>query len=598
MDFMKKIKLLIISFAFLPLAFLIPSFFLGCSSSEKKLGSKNSVIASEFISPQSRDFLKTGKAYALATQGILSTKVAAEILDQGGNLIDAFVAASFAISVERPHSTGIGGGGFFVFHQAKSKETIVIDFRERAPLNATKRMYLDKNGEYLTALSKDGSLSVAVPGLIKGLWEIHHRFGTMKWEKLIEPAIKMADEGFAVYPSLAKALAARKDVLAKFPDSKKIFLKKNGNPYSEGDLLVQKDLAQTLRAIAKNGVLEFYQGETAKKIVDFIKSEKGILTEKDLLNYQTKSRTPLTSKFMNYTLVSMPPPSSGGIHVLQFLKMLEKESWSPLEINSAKVIHYQAAAFQMAFADRAQYLGDPDFVKVPMTQLISDSYLEKRKKEIMPDKARSAADIKSGVLDDVYESTETTHMSFLDKEGNAISSTQTINGWMGSGAVATGTGIVLNNEMDDFSAKPGTANLFGALGSDANSIEPLKTPLSSMSPTLVFDETGKPIISVGAPGGTRIISCTALTIFNHLFFKQSLENSIKNIRVHHQWQPDTLFLERPGPGALHLEKLKAMGYKIELGEIPCRVMAVTLNKDHTELTAVADPRDIGTAAAK
>jgi gamma-glutamyltranspeptidase/glutathione hydrolase len=216
----------------------------------------------------------------------------------------------------------------------------------------------------------------------------------------------------------------------------------------------------------------------------------------------------------------------------------------------------------------------------------------------MADKARSAADIKSGVLDDVYESTETTHMSFLDKEGNAITSTQTINGWMGSGAVATGTGIVLNNEMDDFSAKPGTANLFGALGSDANSIEPLKTPLSSMSPTLVFDETGKPIMSVGAPGGTRIISCTALTIFNHLFFKQSLENSIKNIRVHHQWQPDILFLESPGPGALHLEKLKEMGYKIELGEIPCRVMAVTLNKDHAELTAVADPRDIGTAAAK
>lgn len=569
-----------------------------CSSTVKTKTPESSLIVSEFANTHRNDYVMTGKDYAFATQGILTTKAAKEILDKGGNLIDAFVAASFAISVERPHSTGIGGGGFLVFRKAKSKETVVIDFRERAPIKAGRDMYLDKKGDFISDLSQDGALSVAVPGLVKGLFEIHQKYGSMKWAKVIEPAIKIADEGFFVYPDLEKALEERKPVLAKFPDSKKIFIKQDGSSYKVGDVLIQKDLANTLRAIAKNGSIEFYQGETSKKIVQFIKAEKGLVTAKDLLKYKTILRTPVESKFMNYKVVSMPPPSSGGIHVVQFLKMLEKENWSPKEMNTAKVIHYEAAAFQMAFADRAQYLGDPDFVKVPMSQLISDTYLEKRKKEITMDKARAAAEVRFGDVHQGKESTETTHMSFLDKEGNAISSTQTINGWMGSGAVATGTGILLNNEMDDFSAKPGVPNLYGAVGSEANSIAPFKTPLSSMSPTLVFDENDRPIMAVGAPGGTRIISCTALTIFNHLYFKQSLENSVKNIRIHHQWQPDTLFIEKPGPEAGELAKLKAMGYKIELGGVPCRVMSAALDTNNSEFTAVADPRDIGTAAAK
>lgn len=577
---------------------LISLFFLSCSSTVKTETPKSSVIISDFTATHRNDYVMTGKDYALATQGILTTKAATEILAKGGNLIDAFVAASFAISVERPHSTGIGGGGFLVFHQAKAKDTVVIDFRERAPRRAFKDLYLDKTGEYVSDLSKDGALAVAVPGLVKGLWEIHQKYGKLSWREVLEPAIKIADEGFFVYPDLEKALEDRKSVLMKFPDSRKIFIKADGSSYKVGDVLVQKDLAHTLTAISKNGASEFYQGETAKKIVQFVKKEHGLVSSKDLLDYKTILRTPVQSKFMNYTVVSMPPPSSGGIHVVQFLKMLEKENWTPMEMNTAKVIHNQASAFQMAFADRAQYLGDPDFIKVPMSQLISEPYLNHRKKEIPLNKARAAADVKFGNVEQKYESTETTHMSFLDKDGNAISSTQTINGWMGSGAVATGTGIILNNEMDDFSAKPGVANLYGAVGSDANSIAPFKTPLSSMSPTIVFDETGKPIMSVGAPGGTRIISCTALTIFNHLFFKQSLESSVKNIRIHHQWQPDTLFIEQPGPAPRELEKLKAMGYKIELGGVPCRVMSASLDTNNSELTAVADPRDIGTAAAK
>ncbi len=571
---------------------------LSCSSSEKTQTPQSSVIISDFAKPHRQDYVMTGKKYALATQGILTTKAATEILEKGGNLIDAFVAASFCISVERPHSTGIGGGGFLVFHQAGSKENVVIDFRERAPMKSFRDIYLDKKGEYLGDLSKDGSLSVAVPGLVKGLWEIHSKYGKMKWADVLAPSIKIAEEGFFVYPDLEKALKERKDVLAKFPDSKKIFIKEDGSTYKVGEVLVQTDLANTLKAIAKNGEKEFYQGATAKKITTFLKKTGGIVTAADLKKYKTIARKPVESKFMNYKIVSMPPPSSGGIHVVQFLKMLEKENWTPMEMNTAKVIHFQASAFQMAFADRAQYLGDPDFVKVPMTQLISDTYLDQRKKEITLNKARAANEVRYGNVEQKKESTETTHMSFLDKDGNAISSTQTINGWMGSGAVATGTGIVLNNEMDDFSSKPGAANLYGAVGSDANSIAPFKTPLSSMSPTIVFDETDRPIMAVGAPGGTRIISCTALTIFNHLFFKQSLESSVKNIRVHHQWQPDTLFIEQPGPAPKELEKLKSMGYKIELGGIPCRVMSAALDTNNSEFTAVADPRDIGTAAAK
>lgn len=571
---------------------------LSCTSTEKTQTPQSSVIVSDFAKPHRQDYVMTGKKYALATQGILTTKAATEILDKGGNLIDSFVAASFCISVERPHSTGIGGGGFLVFHQAGSKENVVIDFRERAPMKSFRDIYLDKKGEYVSDLSKDGSLSVAVPGLVKGLWEIHSKYGKMKWADVLAPAIKIAEEGFFVYPDLEKALKERQDVLAKFPDSKKIFIKNDGTTYKVGEVLVQTDLANTLKAIAKNGEKEFYQGATAKKITSFLKKTGGIVTASDLKKYKTIARKPVESKFMNYKIVSMPPPSSGGIHVVQFLKMLEKENWTPMEMNTAKVIHYQASAFQMAFADRAQYLGDPDFVKVPMTQLISDMYLDQRKKEITMDKARAANEVRYGNIEQKKESTETTHMSFLDKDGNAISSTQTINGWMGSGAVATGTGIVLNNEMDDFSSKPGAANLYGAVGSDANSIAPFKTPLSSMSPTIVFDETGRPVMAVGAPGGTRIISCTALTIFNHLFFKQSLESSVKNIRVHHQWQPDTLFIEQPGPAPKELEKLKSMGYKIELGGIPCRVMSASLDTNNSEFTAVADPRDIGTAAAK
>lgn len=578
-------------------AFVLLLAFSGCATFFDKLTSEGSLIVADSAKTARPDYRAIGKKYAISTQGILASKVAEEILKAGGNLIDAFVAASFAISVERPQSTGIGGGGFLVFYDAKAKENVVLDFRERAPLRAHRDLYFDKNGSYRAELSKDGILSAGVPGLVKGLFEIHKKYGKMNWKEVLAPSIRMAEEGFVVYPHLEKALEERKNVLSRFADSKKIFLKEDGSAYRTGELLVQKDLSKTLRAIAENGSSEFYEGTTAQKILRFAKEQGGLFTSVDLKKYKTIQRKPIESEFLNYKIVSMPPPSSGGVHVIQFLKMLEKEKWTSNEMNTAKVIHYQASALQMAFADRAKYLGDPDFVNVPTSQLISEHYLNQRKKEILRDRARSASELSYGDINLKKESTETTHLSLMDSEGNAISSTQTINGRMGSGAIVTGTGILLNNEMDDFSAKPGSANLYGAIGSQNNEIAPFKTPLSSMSPTLVFNEFGKPILAVGAPGGTRIISCTASTIFNHLFFKRSLEESIMNIRIHHQWQPDILFVEKPGPPKADFEKLKAMGYKIDLDEVPCRVMAVSFNSQSNELNAVADPRDIGKAIA-
>jgi len=291
----------------------------------------------------------------------------------------------------------------------------------------------------------------------------------------------------------------------------------------------------------------------------------------------------------------MPPPSSGGIHILQFLNILENEKWTLQDINRASAIHIQAAALQSVFADRSVYLGDPDFVKVPQKKLLSKEYALQRRNEIPNQRARSADEVSPGSISQDQESLETTHISMMDSFGNAIASTQTINGWMGSSFVIPNTGILMNNEMDDFSAQPGTANLFGALGGQANEIEARKTPLSSMSPTLVLDSKNEPILSLGAPGGTRIISCTAETIFNHLYYKLPLWESITQIRLHHQWKPDTLSIDPPGPPAHEIENLKKMGYKVEISSVPCRVMAVSRQE---KFTAVADPRDIGTSLAK
>lgn len=535
-----------------------------------------------------------GQQYAIATQGRFSSQAAEKMFAQGGNIIDAVVAASFTVSVERPQSSGIGGGGFMLFHEAKTGKTFAIDFRERAPLKATENMYLGKDGKAETGKSQNGILAVAVPGMVAGLLEVHKRFGSLPLAKVMAPAIQLAEDGFPIYEEFHAALTYRAPQILKDPAAKKIFLGASGDVPATGSLLIQKDLAKTLRLIEKNGRNGFYKGSVAKSIVDLSKKTGGIISQKDLDDYQVKWREPVTGKYHGYEVFSMPPPSSGGVHVIQFLNFLEKDELAKSGIHSVKSIHLAASALQSSFADRATYLGDPDFTKVPVKALTDSSYIQKRRSEVPADRARKAAEVKAGDISG-YESSETTHLSLMDAAGNAVSTTQTINGWMGSGVVAPGTGVVLNNEMDDFSAQVGSSNLFGAIGGKPNSIAPGKTPLSSMSPTILMKD-GKPEMVVGGPGGTRIISCVAQTILNYIEFKTSLYDAVSAVRYHHQWQPDVLVMEPPGPAPAVLEKLKKMGYEVKIQPIVCNVMATA--KEGNSFRGVADPRDIGTSIAK
>jgi len=532
---------------------------------------------------------------AVSTQGAATTEAAKLILTQGGNIIDAAVAASFAISVERPHSTGIGGGGFLLFRDGKTGKVFAVDFRERAPLAARTRMYLDAQGNVIPNRSIDGILAVGVPGLVAGLLEVHKKWGKLPLSTVMAPAIHLADQGLIVYPALAEALDDRKDVLAQFAATRAIFLKSDGKPYVTGDRLVQKDLAATLKVIAKSGPGAFYRGRIAQAILEESRKSGGILSKKDLESYSVKWRKPIRGTFKGHEIISMPPPSSGGTHVIQILNILEQDDLAKLGPLSPAAIHLTASAMQMAFADRSKFMGDPDFVKVPTDALISKKYARALRATIDPARAKRSTEVKPG-----YESSDTTHFSIMDSDGNMVASTQTINGWMGSGVVVPGTGILLNNEMDDFSAKPGASNLFGAVGGSANSILPRKTPLSSMSPTLILKE-GRPLLALGAPGGTRIISCVVQTILNFLEFRMPLAEAIALPRFHHQWSPDELSMElRTGAALPSLETrqaLEKMGYVLNTGPdaVHCHVMAVA--RVGEQLVGASDPRDSGTAAA-
>ncbi|MGE3262192.1 MAG: gamma-glutamyltransferase [Bacteriovoracia bacterium] len=528
--------------------------------------------------------------FLVSAQGKMAALAAQRMFDKGGNIIDAAIAASFVISVERPQSTGIGGGGFLLFHEAKTGKTYAVDFRERAPLRATRNMFLGKDGSVIPNLSTDGILSVAVPGLVAGLTEIHQKFGKLKLSEVVAPAIDLAENGLEVYPGLAKSLQQKKEVLAQFPTSAAIFLKKDGSPYRVGEKLVQKNLAQSLRLIAAEGKKAFYNGKITQEILAESKHRGGLLQQKDFDAYQVKWREPLRGSYKGYELLAMPPPSSGGIHVLEILNILEQDDLKKLGVLSAESIHRTAAAMQLAFADRSEYPGDPDFVKVPAERLISKSYAATLRTKI-GDRANSSSSIKPG-LGPRQESFETTHFSIMDKEGNSVASTQTINLYFGSSLVAGKSGILLNDEMDDFSAKPGVANAFGALGGEANAIAPQKTPLSSMSPTIVLKD-GIPIMTVGAPGGTRILTCVAQTILNYLEYKLPIYEAVAVPRFHHQWMPDRIDIDLPGPGEKTLSQLRAKGYTLNLGDdaVSCRVEAVV--REGNVLRGAADPRDLG-----
>lgn len=572
------------------------SLTLSCQSHPAKSpASPPTVIRASALREDTATARAEGARYAISTQGDHATQAGRLMMEQGGNLMDAAVAASFVISVERPHSTGIGGGGFMVFREAATGRVHAIDFRERAPLKAHRKMYLGPDGKALREKSLDGHSAVAVPGLVAGLIEVHARFGKLPLATVLQPAIDLAENGLRVYPKFQEALKNRAAVLRQDPAARALFLDSSGEALAVGALLVQKDLARTLRAIATKGRDGFYKGAVAKAIVDSQKRGGGLVSQADLDQYKVLWREPVHARTRGYDVYSMPPPSSGGVHVIQFLKMTEARDRNEKDPHGLANLHFAAASLQSAFADRAKFLGDPDFVKVPTSPLISDAYLRARAAEIPRTKSRSADQVAAGAPP-ARESTETTHLSLMDADGNAIASTQTINGWMGAAVVAPGTGIVLNNEMDDFAAEIGGSNLFGAVGGEPNAIEPRKTPLSSMSPTILMRD-GLPILSVGAPGGTRIISCVAQTVLNMIEFNRDLYDAITGIRYHHQWKPDVLWIDPPGPGPDTVEKLRKMGYEVRLEPVPCTVMGVARTSSGL-LEAVADPRDIGTSAAQ
>ena len=559
------------------------------------------VVPAQMLSQDRAQYEAVAPHQMVTSQGVATSRAAYRVLEAGGNLIDAAIAASFAVSVERPQSTGLGGGGFLLYRDAKSGKIIAFDFRERAPRLATQNMFLDARGNVSKKASIDGMRAVAVPGLVAGLAAIHARYGSLPWKKLLEPAIELAETGFEVYPDLASALRERKDVLLASAEAKKIFLKADGSTLVEGDRLIQKDLARTLRIIAQKGREGFYAGPVARAIVAESRRLGGILSQADLKNYRVREREPVRGHFRNWDIVSMPPPSSGGTHVIEILNIFEAlkpESGVALASGgteeNAQTVHFMASAMQAAFADRAEFLGDPEFSKIPLKGLLSKRYAQDLAAKIPRDYVRPASEISAG-QPLAHESNDTTHMTLMDIDGSAVITTQTINGLMGSGVVVPGTGLILNNEMDDFSAKKGALNLFGAVGGTPNIIEPGKTPLSSMSPTLVL-KNNKPVLALGSPGGTRILTCVALTLWNRLELQRSLFDSVVAVRFHQQWRPDELLVETPGlPKDIELELAK-MGHSIKRVNPYCRINVI--ENEGNQLRGVADPRDIGLSVGR
>ncbi len=535
----------------------------------------------------------TATKQMVTTQGDATTRAALHTFDQGGNIIDAFVAASFAISVERPHSTGIGGGGFLLYYSHAANKVYAFDFREIAPVMSKQNMYLTKNGDSQPLLSQEGALAVATPGLVKGLYDIHKRWGRLPWKDTIAPAIKIARKGFPLYEQLQEAIIDRQDLLKMDREARGIFYTVDGTAPVLGTLIIQENLAKTLEIIAQEGSKGFYEGGVANKIVKTISARRGLLTHKDLREYRMKERDPVTGQFKGLKIFSMPPPSSGGIHVIQILKMLEPYKLKKFGPQSTQAVHLTAMSMQRAFVDRATYLGDPDFNTVPVKSLLDEKYLATLSKSLSSDKVAKATELKPIPLP--YESSDTTHFTLADEEGNLVASTQTINGWFGSGVMAQGTGIILNNEMDDFAQKVGVQNLFGAVGGNNNLVAPRKRPLSSMSPTIIT-KNNEPYMALGSPSGTRIITCVAQTILNSVEFEMPLYEAVSATRIHQQWQPDTLKIESPFLTERVEKDLAEKGHNIVHESLGCSIQAI--KRENGLWIGVSDIRGEGHALGR
>lgn len=482
-----------------------------------------------------------GSEGMVVTSHFLATRSAQDVLKKGGNAIDAAVTAAFSLAVTQPRSGNIGGGGFMLISSEQKDEVVAIDYREKAPTKATVDMFLDKEGNADSELSRYSHLAAGVPGTVAGLALALQKYGTISLKEAMAPAIKLAEEGFVVTPRFSDGLKAKEKMLAKWTSSAKIFYKPDGSFYEPGELFVQKDLAATLRRISEKGAKEFYEGKTAELLVAEMAKHGGLITMEDMKNYSPTMRSPVHGSYRGHDIYSMSSPSSGGVHVVQILNILEGYPIEEYGHNSAQTIHLMAEAMKRAYADRSFYLGDEDFVKVPMKGLIAKDYAAVLREGIDIKKATPSSTIAPG-KPQPYESNETTHFSIVDKFGNAVSNTYTINFSYGSGIVVEGAGFLLNNEMDDFSAKPGVPNAYGLLGGEANKIEPNKRMLSSMSPTIVKKE-GKNFLVTGSPGGSRIITTTLQVIMNVIDHGLNIQSAVAASRIHHQWLPDELRIE-------------------------------------------------------
>lgn len=486
----------------------------------------------------------------------IASRVGVEIMKKGGNAVDAAVAVGLALAVVYPVAGNIGGGGFMTIRMADGRTT-VIDYREMAPGRASRNMYLDERGRVIPEASTIGYRAVGVPGTVAGMALALKTFGTLAWEDLVRPAEKLAREGFPVDDRLIRSLRAYRSVLSRFPDSRRIFLH-NGRGYREGDLLRQPELAATLRRLMEYGPDEFYRGETARLIAEDMARNGGLITLDDLKSYRAIERRPLRTTYRGYEIITVPPPSSGGVALIEMLHMLEPYDLAALGHNSADYVHLLVEVMRRAFADRAAFLGDPDFSPLPVAGLISRAYADERRKTI--DMMRATPSTEIGHGDPLpYESEQTTHYTIVDAAGNVVSNTYTLNSGFGSGVVAHGTGILLNNEMDDFTSKPGVPNQFGLIQSEANSIAPRKRPLSAMTPTIVLKD-GRPYFAVGSPGGPTIINTVLQVILNIIDFHMNIQQAIDMPRVHHQWLPDRIVYEPFGLSRDTIEALKRRGH--------------------------------------
>ncbi len=516
-----------------------------------------------------------------------ASRAGLQVLQRGGNAVDAAVAVGFALAVTHPAAGNLGGGGFMVIRLADGRET-TIDYREVAPAAARRDMFLDPAGEPVADRSRVGPLAAGVPGSVAGLALAQRRYGRLPLATVVAPAIALARDGFEVSWALAESLTGAGSLLATYPASARAFQRADGSMPTQGDRLVQPDLARTLTLIAQQGPHAFYRGAIADLIVAEMTRSGGLITKADLAAYSPRERPPIVGSYRGHRIVSMPPPSSGGIALVQLLNILEAYPLADYGHNSSRSMHLIAEAARRVYADRSEWLGDPDFFNVPVAGLISPRYAEALRGGISETRATPSRDVKPG-LPRTYESSETTHYSVVDADGNAVATTTTLNGSYGNGQVVPGAGFLLNNEMDDFSAKPGTPNMFGLIGGEANAVGPGKRMLSSMTPTIVVKD-GRTRLVLGSPGGSRIITTVLQVVLNVVDFTMDVQEAVDAPRFHHQWLPDVIRLEPQGFPADVVTALEAMGHTTEVGADMGDVHAIMIDQASGLRLGASDPR--------